>query len=216
MINKKPKLTRQGLFFVILLIALAAFEVFNYSSTDRSLAGVIGNFSIFGISWSTLLAVAFCGVDLAGLAKMFTPETGVEEPTEVWYLFVVWLIAAIINAGLTWWGVAVAIATSPDLPPAAAVNREFVLNVFPVLLAVMVFLIRLLLIGTVSSIGDRLFSEKSHRPEYRPVRPPVTQTQSQTNIPPVASTHLRPASSFQKQTYNNPPSPNNNNSGSKR
>jgi hypothetical protein len=43
---------------------------------------------------------------------MFTPEQGADEPAEVWYLFGAWLLAAAMNAMLTWWGVSVAIHQS--------------------------------------------------------------------------------------------------------
>ena len=59
--------------------------------------------------WATILAIAFCGIDFAGIARLFTPEQGADEPKEVWYLFGAWLLAATMNAMLTWWGVAIAI-----------------------------------------------------------------------------------------------------------
>jgi len=37
-------------------------------------------------------------------ARLFTPEQGRDEPAEVWYLFGAWLLAAAMNAILTWWG----------------------------------------------------------------------------------------------------------------
>src|SRR5512136_3314881 len=94
---------------MIIICALLAFEAFNYSTTQFALADVLGNLKFAGIAWSTILAIAFCGIDFAGIARLFTPQQGRDEPAEVWYLFGAWLLAAGFNAVLTWWGVSVAI-----------------------------------------------------------------------------------------------------------
>ncbi|NPV57555.1 MAG: hypothetical protein HPY76_12905, partial [Anaerolineae bacterium] len=97
---------RPGLVFaIIILTALLAFEMFNYSTTDYALRDMLGDLRFAGVRWSTILAIAFCGIDFAGIARLFTPESGESEPKEVWYLFGAWLLAATMNALLTWWGV---------------------------------------------------------------------------------------------------------------
>jgi hypothetical protein len=154
---------RRGLAFGILIItALFAFELFNYSTTEFALADLLGSLKFAGISWATILAVAFCGIDFAGIARLFTPEEGINEPTEVWYLFGAWLLAATMNAMLTWWGVSIAILNHQTLGN-AVVAREILLRVVPVFVAVMVWLIRVLIIGTFSVAGDRLFSQADVR-----------------------------------------------------
>src|SRR5512136_3179788 len=95
---------------MIIICALLAFEAFNYSTTQFALADVLGNLKFAGIAWSTILAIAFCGIDFAGIARLFTPEQGRDEPAEVWYLFGAWILAAAMNAILTWWGVSLALA----------------------------------------------------------------------------------------------------------
>jgi mannose-6-phosphate isomerase-like protein (cupin superfamily) len=100
---------KRGLIFgAIILLALMAFEVFNYSSTFFALRDILGDLSFGSLRWATLLALAFCGIDFAGIARIFTPEKGRDEPAEVWYLFAAWFLAAAFNASLTWWGVSVA------------------------------------------------------------------------------------------------------------
>ena len=96
---------RGAIFGAILLSVLLAFEVFNYSTTAFALTDLLGNLKFAGITWATVLAFAFCGIDFAGIARIFTPQRGRDEPTEVWYLFGAWLMAALFNATLTWWGV---------------------------------------------------------------------------------------------------------------
>jgi hypothetical protein len=96
---------RRGLLFGLMIIAaLLAFEAFNYTTTDYALRDLLGDLDFLGIYWATILAIAFCGIDFAGIARLFTPEQGSDEPVEVWYLFGAWLLAATMNAMLTWWG----------------------------------------------------------------------------------------------------------------
>src|SRR5687767_7809893 len=94
---------------MMIIGALLAFEVFNFSTTQFALRDVLGDLTFAGFRWATILAVAFCGIDFAGIARIFTPEKGRDEPAEVWYLFAAWFLAAAFNAILTWWGVSVAI-----------------------------------------------------------------------------------------------------------
>ncbi len=100
---------RRGLIFgVIITMALLAFEIFNFSSTQFALQDILGTLTFGPFEWATILALAFCGIDFAGIARIFTPEKGRDEPAEVWYLFGAWFLAAAFNAILTWWGVSVA------------------------------------------------------------------------------------------------------------
>ncbi|HUG35130.1 MAG TPA: hypothetical protein VMJ90_10200 [Anaerolineales bacterium] len=172
---------KRGLIFGgIILSALLAFEVFNYSSTSFALQDILGNLAFGPIKWATILAIAFCGIDFAGIARIFTPEKGRDEPAEVWYLFAAWLLAATFNATLTWWGVSVAILQH-SAQGGVLVGASTMTRVVPVLVAAMVLMIRVLLINTFSIAGDRLFTlaeDKSaisgqYRPSYRPVNEPV-------------------------------------------
>jgi len=150
---------RRGLAFgAIILGALLAFEIFNFSTTEFALTDLLGDLHFTGIRWATILAIAFCGIDFAGIARLFTPEEGVNEPAEIWYLFGAWLLAATMNAMLTWWGVSIAIMNHETLGN-AVVSRETLLRVVPIFVAVMVWLIRVLIIGTFSVAGDRLFTQ---------------------------------------------------------
>lgn len=154
---------RRGLAFgAIILTALIAFELFNYSTTDFALSDLLGDLEFAGVRWATILAIAFCGIDFAGIARLFTPEEGVNEPAEVWYLFGAWLLAATMNAMLTWWGVSIAILNHDTLGN-AVVARETLLRMVPIFVAIMVWLIRVLIIGTFSVAGNRLFTQAETR-----------------------------------------------------
>src|SRR6185295_5011434 len=139
---------KRGLIFGgIILSALLAFEVFNYSSTLFALSDILGDLSFGPVSWATILAVAFCGIDFAGIARIFTPEQGRNEPAEVWYLFAAWFLAAAFNASLTWWGVSVAILKH-SAEGGVLLGQETMTRVVPIFVAAMVLLIRVLLINT--------------------------------------------------------------------
>ena len=175
-----------------ILFALFAFEVFNFSTTQFALRDVLGDLTFAGVRWATILAIAFCGIDFAGIARIFTPEQGRDEPAEVYYLFGAWLLAAGFNASLTWWGVSVAIVNHSSAAAGAVVSNATLTKVVPVFVAVMVWLIRVLIIGTFSLAGDRLFTTASRHTSFAPR--PVTQA---TNVS-ANNGGLRPASVLQR------------------
>lgn len=170
---------RRGLTFGLIIIsALLAFEIFNYSTTEFALADLLGDLDFLGIRWATILAVAFCGIDFAGIARLFTPEEGADEPGEVWYLFGAWLLAATMNAMLTWWGISIALINHQTLGN-VVIERQMLLRVVPIFVAVMVWLIRVLIIGSFSVAGDRLFSQADKRQVVRPRTQPRIAIESQ-------------------------------------
>ncbi|HET9906203.1 MAG TPA: hypothetical protein VFQ23_06170 [Anaerolineales bacterium] len=176
---------KRGLIFGgIILVALLAFEVFNYSSTSFALSDILGDLSFGPLRWATVLAIAFCGIDFAGIARIFTPERGRDEPAEVWYLFAAWFLAASFNATLTWWGVSVAILKQ-SAEGGALLGPAMMTKAVPVFVAAMVLLIRVLLINTFSIAGERIFSlaeersaQHQNRSYYRPTTEPVRTSDS--------------------------------------
>ena len=193
------RLQRGLAFGVMIIAALLAFEIFNYSTTEFALTDLLGNLEFAGIRWATILAIAFCGIDFAGIARLFTPEEGADEPSEVWYLFGAWLLAATMNAMLTWWGVSIAILNHETLGN-AVVARETLLRVVPIFVAVMVWLIRVLIIGTFSMAGDRLFSQAGRRlnrsrfsDSVRSLNSRSTARAQSAASPPASPSSYRPA-----------------------
>jgi len=186
--------------------ALLAFEVFNFSTTQFALRDVLGDLAFAGFRWATILAIAFCGIDFAGIARIFTPQQGRDEPAEVWYLFGAWLLAAGFNATLTWWGVSVAIVNHPSATGTAVLSAATMTKTVPIFVAVMVWLIRVLIIGTFSLSGDNLFSTAEIR-AAQSQRPVMQQPRSVTSSQPI----LRPASSLprpvQAQSHRPAPKP---------
>lgn len=156
--SRHLRLQRGFLFGLLIVGALLAFELFNYSTTDFALTDLLGDLNFMGVAWATILSIAFCGIDFAGIARLFTPEQGRDEPTEVWYLFGAWMLAATMNAMLTWWGVSIALLNHQSLGT-AVVERATLIKIVPIFVAVMVWLTRVLIIGTLSVAGDRIFSQ---------------------------------------------------------
>ena len=104
----------------------------------------------------------------------------------MYYLFGAWFLAAAFNAILTWWGVSVAIVNHTSASGGAVISSATMTKIVPVFVAAMILLVRVLIIGTFSLSGDRLFTtaSDSRRPynSPRPVeqpsyRPAATQQQ---------------------------------------
>jgi hypothetical protein len=158
-IPERIQIKRGVVFGLLIISALVAFEIFNYSTTDFALTDLLGGLRFWGVRWATILAIAFCGIDFAGIARLFTPEGRVGDQPEVWYLFGAWLIAATMNALLTWWGVSIAIVNHETLGN-AVIARQTLLKVVPIFVAVMVWLLRVLIIGLFSVAGEKYFGQE--------------------------------------------------------
>jgi hypothetical protein len=183
---------KRGLVFsLIIALALLAFEMFNFSSTQFALQDILGDLTFGPFTWATILALAFCGIDFAGIARIFTPEQGRNEPKEVWYLFGAWFLAAAFNAVLTWWGVAIAMLgrTSQGTALLTGGGMKFV----PIVVAAFVLLIRVLLINTFSIAGEGLFSGSSTpKASYRPSEP--FSAPASSSLPRPAPKPMQPGS----------------------
>jgi len=188
---------RRGLIFgAIIVTALFAFEAFNYGTTHFALTDLLGDLSFAGLSWATILAIAFCGIDFAGIARLFAPAVK-QGRSDSWYLFGAWLLAATMNAMLTWWGVSLAILNHTS-SGTEVIGRETLLRAVPIFVAILVWLIRVLMIGTISISGDRLFAGYDERPRAAQ-RPIASQPQLATrqvnyhNLPATNSARINAA-----------------------
>jgi hypothetical protein len=197
-------ISRGAAWGLIIIGALLAFEIFNYSTTQFALRDVLGDLTFAGFRWATILAIAFCGIDFAGIARIFTPQQGRDEPAEVWYLFGAWLLAAGFNATLTWWGVSVAIVNHSSVAAGSVVSGQTLTKIVPIFVAVMVLLIRVLIIGAFSMAGDTLFSmgdarnpaQRSYQSTQQPVRPSMNQMpglRTASSLPRPTNNSYRPA-----------------------
>jgi len=159
---------------VILLIALIAFEIFNFDTTQFALQSLLGNVTFLGLQWATILAVAFCSIDFAGLNRLFTPEGSSREQREVWFLMGAWLLGATMNAVMTWWAVSVTLLNNNF--GNEVLSRQQLLRYVPIFVAVLVWLTRILFIGSFSIAGDTIFGKKASRRSKRSSQAAVSQS----------------------------------------
>ena len=70
---------RKTMVGVILMVALFSFEIFNFDTTQFALRSLLGDVRFLGVGWASILAIAFCSIDFAGLIRIFTPQKGASE-----------------------------------------------------------------------------------------------------------------------------------------
>jgi hypothetical protein len=188
------QMPRQVVIGIILVLALFAFEMFNFDTTRFALTDLLGDVRFMGLSWAAILAIAFCAIDFAGLARLFTPERGRNEPKEVWYLMGAWLLGATMNAIMTWWAVSLTLLNNNlgnDV-----LSRDELLKIVPIFVAILVWLTRILFIGAVTVAGERLMD----------MRPSDTSRQTRSQSKPAPkSNNNRPGP--RKATTTNRPRP---------
>ena len=204
------RLNRGAAWGMMIIGALLAFEIFNFSTTQFALRDVLGDLTFAGLRWATILAIAFCGIDFAGIARIFTPEQGADEPKEVYYLFGAWFLAAAFNAVLTWWGVSVAIVSHASASGGAVVSTATMTKIVPIFVSAMILLVRVMIIGTFSLAGDRLFSTAERRSySYNNNNTPrPAPPQQQTYRPVQSQPIIRPASTLSRPPQNAQGNPN--------
>ena len=66
---------KASVLIAILVVGLAAFEMFNLDSTRFALDHLMANQRLWGLEWGLVLALAFGSIDFAGLARILTPAT---------------------------------------------------------------------------------------------------------------------------------------------
>jgi hypothetical protein len=204
----------------LLVVALIAFEIFNFDTTRYALQNLLGDVNFWGLRWATILAIAFCSIDFAGLARLFTPEQGSEEPKAVWYLMGAWLLGATMNALMTWWAVSLTLLTHEF--GNEVMSRQQLLQIVPIFVATLVWLTRILFIGAFSVAGEYIFvspmveehSAPPVRPQGLPIRErdtavptpshPTTQPRIRQRPPmPPAGGRRVPAAGMQARSRNN-------------
>lgn len=183
---------RQAVIGVILTVALLAFEIFNYDTTRFALQNLLGPINFAGIAWASILAIAFCSIDFAGLVRLFTPERGKDEPKEVWYLMGAWLLGATMNAMMTWWAVSLTLLNH-DFGN-EVLSRDQLLTIVPVFVAVLVWLTRILFIGAFTVAGEKLLDFRGKQPSMAAqpaVQPQAVASRAQALPEPL---HYEPTS----------------------
>ena len=195
---------RRLLIGLLLIVALVAFEIFNFDTTRFALHSLLGEANFLGLHWAVVLAIAFCAIDFAGLARLFTPEQGADEPRAVWYLMGAWLLGATMNAIMTWWAVNLTLLDR-NLGN-EVLSRQEILRFVPLFVAVLVWLTRILFIGALSIAGEHLF-ETSGRAVANSRRPVQQKRKAPVAAKPKPKNRKLPGSRPQSRINKRPPSP---------
>lgn len=169
--QQRLRFPRKVVIGVILIVALLAFEIFNFDTTRYALQNLLGEVQFLGLQWAAILAIAFCAIDFAGLVRLFTPEQGSTEPKEVWYLMGAWLLGATMNAVMTWWAVSLTLLNH-DFGN-EVLSRGQLLKYVPIFVAVLVWLTRILFIGAFTVAGEHIFDFSNSRQTAVKPAPPV-------------------------------------------
>ena len=180
--------------YLILAVALAGFEMFNFSTTQYALGDLLGSLKFLGIQWATILAIAFCGIDFAGIGRLFLPDDADGSGRETWFLFGAWLLAATMNALLTWWGVSMALE-GHTLQSTEILDRKLLMQAVPVFVAVMVWVTRVLLIGSFAMAGRRTQTSANRYGSHRSASHRPSQSQMPYQQRTSTSASQRPSTS---------------------
>lgn len=140
---------RAKVFAVIILLGLMCFLYWNFGTTKSVLTWTLGNSLEIAA-----LAVGVSLVDLAGLARLFTPAKSMkEESFFIWVLTGVWLVSVGTDVILTYFYVVWKMSMiAPNMP----VEVSGMVNWFPWAVALIEVGIRVPLVLLVGQYGDQL------------------------------------------------------------
>lgn len=203
-------LSRRSIIGILLMIALLAFEIFNFDTTRYALENLLGDIRFLGVGWASILSIAFCAIDFAGLARLFTPEER-EAPNATWYLMGAWLLGATMNAIMTWWAVSLTLLSHEF--GNEILSREQLLYSVPIFIAALVWITRILFIGAFSVAGEYIFDfnrdgrETAVSPTLPPAppQPAIRQQPVVTREQPTAP--VLPSQPPRPQVQRQPPRP---------
>lgn len=170
-LREDGRLMRHFALTLIMTVALFAFEIFNFDTTRYALDSLIGNVSFLSFTWATILAIAFCAIDFAGLFRLFAPESNDLEDKYVAMLMGAWLLGATMNAIMTWWAVSLTLLENPY--GNAVLSAEVLLKIVPIFVAVLVWLTRVLFIGALNYSGEQFVAMRRTSDGGRLIEMPV-------------------------------------------
>ncbi len=158
-LSSQHRVTRRVMVGAILTLALLAFELFNYDTTEFALEDLLGAISFGNVRWATILAIAFCSIDFAGLAQLIAPDRGGGVAPDSrfvrpsWLLLGAWVLGGGMNAIMTWW--AVSLALMRHNLGNEVLTREELIRLVPIFVAVLVWITRILLISSFSMTASQ-------------------------------------------------------------
>jgi len=187
-----------AIYTAVIVLALAAFEIFNFSSTDFALRDMLGSQGTYLLSWSAILSLAFCGMDFAGIARLLTMDAYADREPGGWYLLGAWVLSGAMNAGLTWWAVSLAVYNHP-VENILLIDPMTYVAVIPVVVALMVWVIRILIIGTLATALNESLGGKPAR--KKPAKKSVFGFQANNRKVPAGFTPMPEGARAQNQNH---------------
>lgn len=169
-VNSQDILSRKMIITAFLAVALIAFEIFNFDTTKFALHNLLGDVKFAGVLWASILAIAFCSIDFAGLVRIFTPQKGLEESRAVLFMTGAWFLGTIANSVTTWWAVSLTLLSHEF--GNEVLSREMLLRYVPIFVAMLVWLTRILFIGAFSVAGGDVFELTRSQPGNKPAATP--------------------------------------------
>jgi len=154
-VSGQNMVSRKMVIAAFLAVALIAFEIFNFDTTKFALHNLLGDIKFAGVLWASILAIAFCAIDFAGLVRIFTPQKGFDESKAVLFMTGAWFLGTIANSIMTWWAVSVTLLSHEF--GNEVLSREMLLRYVPIFVAMLVWLTRILFIGAFSVAGGDVF-----------------------------------------------------------
>ncbi len=179
---EKLALSQETIYILIIFMALNAFEFFNYGTTEFALTDLLGDLQFAGIRWATILALAFCAIDFAGIARLFSFRSNRHNSFEVWYLLAAWFLSATMNTILSWWSVSLALLSHHGLG-IEILQRDGLQSIVPIFVAVLVLLIRILIIGSFTFGHNRSITREETGYVPSTQQSHIRSTNSQTPKP---------------------------------
>lgn len=189
-VNGQELVSRKMIIAAFLAVALIAFEIFNFDTTKFALHNLLGEIRFAGILWASILAIAFCAIDFAGLVRIFTPQKGFDESKAVWFLTGAWFLGTIANSIMTWWAVSLTLLSHEF--GNEVLSRETLLRYVPIFVAMLVWLTRILFIGAFSVAGGDVFELTRNQQDAKLANPPHPELPAGM---PARATSNRPATS---------------------
>lgn len=186
--NGQNMVPRKMVIAAFLAVALIAFEIFNFDTTKFALHNLLGDIKFAGVLWASILAIAFCAIDFAGLVRIFTPEKGFEESRAVLFMTGAWFLGTIANSIMTWWAVSLTLLSHEF--GNEVLSREMLLRYVPIFVAMLVWLTRILFIGAFSVAGGDVFELTRDPSDRRAPAPPRPELPIGT---PIRATAAQPA-----------------------
>lgn len=182
--NRTTLPSRMTIIGLVFLLAIIAFEIFNFDTTRFALNHLLRNQTLGragSVSWAAVLAIAFCGIDFAGLIHIFTSHLNDRiTPQHIWYLMGAWLLGATLNAIMTWYAVSVTLLETPIAN--GVMSQAELLKVVPIFVAFLVWLTRILFVAALAMMGSALLpflsnagasprtATRSRKAEQSPIR----------------------------------------------